>query len=138
MSDLNDVKIMGNLTRDPDLKYLATGMAVCEINVACNTSWYDFKAKEKKERVDFIEVIAFGKTAEVIGEHFKKGRKILVCGSIQQDRWEDKEGKKRSKTKVKCEEFFFCDAKYRQDHTVPAPEPLVTPDNDVQPSDAPF
>jgi single-strand DNA-binding protein len=96
----NKVILMGNLTRDPQLKYLPNQTAVVEFGIACNRKFKD------KEEVTFVDVAAFGKTAEVINEHFRKGKPILVDGRLKYDTWE-KDGQKRSKLSVVADSFSF-------------------------------
>lgn len=107
MSSFNRVILMGNLTREPELRYTPKGMAVCQITLAVNRSWTD-EAGIKKEEVSFLDCDAFGKTAETIGQHIGKGGCILVDGRLKQDTWDDKAtGQKRSKLKVVVESFRF-------------------------------
>lgn len=114
--NINTVILGGNLTADPDLKYLPSGSAACEFTVAINEVWYN-DAKEKQEKAHFIRCYCFGKTAENIAKYFAKGQRIVVEGSLAQDSWEDKEtGKKREKTRVKVSDFHFVDsAKKREE-----------------------
>lgn len=91
---------MGNLTRDPETKYLPSGTAVCEVGLAVNEVWKD-KQGDKQEKTLFADVTFFGRSAEVCGEHLRKGSLIHVEGKLQLDVWEDKtSGQKRSKLKV--------------------------------------
>ncbi len=106
MANLNKVMLMGNLTRDPVLKYLPSGTAVCEIGLASNRIWYDQQTKEKKEEVTYIDCSAFGRQAENISKFFKKGRPIFVEGRLHYRAWE-KDGVKRNKLDVVIEAFEF-------------------------------
>lgn len=97
MPALNQVTLMGNLTRDIEVKYLQSGTAVCDLGLAINE-----RVKKGDEWVDattFVDVTFFGRTAEVAGEYLSKGSPILVCGKLRLETWE-KEGQKRSKLKV--------------------------------------
>lgn len=106
-ASVNKVMLMGNLTRDPELKYLPSGSAVADLNVAVNRSWKD-KDGKKQDEVSFIEVVSFGRTAELCAQYLKKGRQVFIEGRLKQDRWEDKEsGAKRSKTRVVAESVQF-------------------------------
>jgi single-strand DNA-binding protein len=101
MASFNKVILVGNLTRDPEVRYTAGGTAVCDISLAVNAQWTDKRTNERKEEVSFIDVTLWGRTAEIAGEYLAKGRPVLVEGRLQQDRWDDKEtGQKRSKLKV--------------------------------------
>jgi single-strand DNA-binding protein len=106
---INQVCISGNLTADPELKYLATGNAVVNFTVAINSKYQ--KDGQWVEEVDFILVTAFGKVAENCGEFLNKGSKVTVSGKLKQDRWEDDNGKKQSKTKVVAALVEFMDSK---------------------------
>lgn len=123
MVSINSVTVGGNLTRDPELKFLPSGVAVCNFNVAVNEKYTDAQG-QKKESVCFVEVVAWKKTAELAAEYLKKGSPVVVEGKLSQDTWEDKEtGKKRSKTKVTASKVHFVGSKGDK-----APEPLVVPD----------
>jgi single-strand DNA-binding protein len=101
----------GNLTRDPELRYTPKGTAICKISVAINRTLKS-ESGEKKEEVTFIDVDAFGKTAENIGQYFRKGQPILIEGRLKMDSWEDKQsGQKRSKLGVALESFQFVGSK---------------------------
>ena len=101
MASFNKVILVGNLTRDPEVRYTTGGTAVCDISLAVNAQWTDKRTNERKEEVSFIDVTLWGRTAEIAGEYLAKGRPVLIEGRLQQDRWDDKEtGQKRSKLKV--------------------------------------
>ena len=101
MASFNKVILMGNLTRDPEVRYTTGGSAVCDITLAVNYQWTDKRSNERKEEVSFIDVTLWGRTAEIAGEYLAKGRPVLIEGRLQQDKWDDKEtGQKRSKLKV--------------------------------------
>lgn len=98
--DLNQVIIAGRLTRDPELKYISSGRAVCTISIA-NTQYYKDKQGERKENTTFVEVTLWDKAAEYIGENLQKGRPVLIEGRLKSDSWEDKQtGQKRSKIAI--------------------------------------
>jgi len=110
MASFNKVILVGNLTRDPELRYTPKGTAVAKIGLAVNRSWTT-ETGEKKEEVSFIDVDAFGRQAEVIGQYMKKGRPLLVEGRLKLDQWEDKNThQKQSKLKVVLEGFTFLDS----------------------------
>lgn len=111
MASFNKVILAGNLTRDPELRYTPKGTAVAKIGLALNRSWRDQATGEMKEEVTFVDVDAFGKQAETIGQYLKKGRPLLVEGRLRLDTWEDKQsGQKRSKLGVILESFSFLDS----------------------------
>lgn len=104
MSSFNKVILMGNLTRDPQVRYTPSGTAVTELGLAVNRSWYDKQSNSRKEDTTFVDVTVWGRTAEVAGEYLSKGRPVLIEGRLQLDQWQDKEsGQNRSKLKVVCE-----------------------------------
>src|SRR5581483_10618758 len=97
MANLNKVFLMGNLTRDPQLKYLPSQMSVVEFGIACNRR-FKTAAGEDREDTTFVEVSAFGKTGELINQYFQKGKPIFIEGRLKYDQWDDKNGGgKRSK-----------------------------------------
>lgn len=101
MASFNKVILVGNLTRDPQVRYTPGGSAVAEIGLAVNRSWFDKTSNSRKEETTFIDVTLWGRTAEVASEYLTKGRSVLVEGRLQLDQWDDKEsGQKRSKLKV--------------------------------------
>lgn len=104
MSSFNKVILMGNLTRDPQVRYTPSGSAVTELGIAVNRTWFDKQTNSKKEDTTFVDVTVWGRTAEVAGEYLSKGRPVLIEGRLQLDQWQDKEsGQNRSKLKVVCE-----------------------------------
>lgn len=106
MASFNRVILMGNLTRDPQVRYTPGGTAVAEIGLAVNRQWFDKQTNTRKEDVTFVDVTLWGRTAEIAGEYLGKGRQVLIEGRLQTDSWDDKEtGQKRSKLKVVCEQM---------------------------------
>ena len=123
MASFNKVILAGNLTRDPELRYTPKGTAVARIGIACNRKWRS-ETGELKEEVTFVDVDAFGKTAETIGQYLKKGRPILIEGRLRYDSWEDKQTKqKKSKLGVVLENFQFLDSGSRGDSSAAEPPP---------------
>ncbi|MEO6741648.1 MAG: single-stranded DNA-binding protein [Chthoniobacteraceae bacterium] len=160
MPNLNKVMLMGNLTRDPEIKYTPKGTAIANFGIAVNRT-YTPEGGEKREEVTFIDLEAFGRTAEVIGEYFKKGRPIFIEGRLKLDQWDDKtSGKKMSKLRVVVDSFEFLGSREGGSggeegggsHSAPArssappqrrapsspPRPPADPDLDVQADDVPF
>jgi single-strand DNA-binding protein len=107
MASFNKVFLMGNLTRDPQLKYLPNQTAVVEFGIACNRRWKGPNGEDREE-VTFVDCASFGKQAEVINQYFQKGKPIFIEGRLKFDSWEDKQGGgKRSKLSVVIEAFQF-------------------------------
>ena len=107
MANFNKVMLMGNLTRDPQLKYLPNQTAVVEFGLATNRR-FKLASGEDREEVCFVDCAAFGRTAEVINQYCQKGKPIFVEGRLKYDSWEDKQGGgKRHKLSVVVENFQF-------------------------------
>jgi single-strand DNA-binding protein len=110
MANFNKVLLMGNLTRDPEVRYTPKGTAIANIGLAVNRQWTT-ETGEKKEEVTFVDVEVWGRQAETIGQYMVKGRPLFVEGRLKLDQWDDKEsGQKRSKLKIVCENFQFLGA----------------------------
>ena len=106
MASFNQVILLGNLTRDPQVRFTPGGTAVAELGMAVNRKWFDKQSNQKKEETTFIDITLWGKTAEIAGEYLAKGRQVHICGRLQLDQWEDKtSGEKRSKLKVVGEQL---------------------------------
>lgn len=107
MASFNQVILMGNLTRDPQLKYLPSQTPVAEFGLACNRK-FKSQSGEDREEVLFVDCAAFGKTGELINQYFTKGKPIFIQGRLKYDSWEDKQGGgKRSKLSVVVDNFQF-------------------------------
>jgi single-strand DNA-binding protein len=101
MASFNKVILLGNLTRDPQVRYTPSGTAVAELGLAVNRTWFDKQSNSRKEETTFVDVTVWARTAEVAGEYLSKGRPVLIEGRLQLDQWDDREtGQKRSKLKV--------------------------------------
>jgi len=121
MASFNKVILVGNLTRDPELRYTPKGLAIAKIGLAVNRVWKS-ETGESKEEVTFVDIDAFGKQAETIGQYLKKGRPILVEGRLRLDQWDDKQtGQKRSRLGVVMENFQFLDSGNRGESGAEAP-----------------
>ncbi len=142
MSSFNKVILMGNLTRDPTLSNLPSGTAVCEFGMAINETWRDKDTKEKRERVCFVELRAFGGTADTINQYMSKGKPILVEGKLRFDQWEAKDGGgKRSKLYVVVDGFRFVGSKDDNEASSVGAEPKQDSPQDggiLSDSDIPF
>ncbi len=110
MANFNKVFLMGNLTRDVELKSIAGGQSVARIGMAINRS-YTLQSGEKREDVTYVDCEAWGKQAEIMAKYLAKGRPVFIEGRLKLDMWEDKEGKKQSKMRVVVEGFQFIDSK---------------------------
>ena len=104
----NKVILLGNLTRDPEVKYTPSNLAICKLGLAVNRR-YTTADGQKHEEVTFVDCDAFGKTAETISKYLKKGRPVFIEGRLKLDQWE-KDGQKFSKLKVVVDTFQFVDS----------------------------
>jgi single-strand DNA-binding protein len=115
MASFNKVILMGNLTRDPELRYTPKGTAVARIGLAVNRTWRT-ETGEQREEVTFVDVDAFGRQAETIAQYLKKGNPLLVEGRLQLHTWEDKQtNQKQSKLRVTLESFRFVGSAQNRD-----------------------
>ncbi|EKE05127.1 MAG: hypothetical protein ACD_19C00426G0149 [uncultured bacterium] len=134
MKSLNKVQLIGNLTRDPELKYTATSMAVCTFTIATNRSWTTSDTGEKKDEVDFTRIVAWSKLAEICGQLLKKGRKVYVEGRLSNRSYEDKEGVTKYISEVVINDMILLDSKPQgesvssthDEFNVPDEEPVVS------------
>ena len=100
MASFNKVILLGNLTRDPEVRYTPKGSAVCDLGLAVNRQ-FTLDSGEKREEVTFVDVVLWARLAEIAGEYLKKGRPVFIEGRLQLDTWDDKQsGQKRSKLRV--------------------------------------
>ena len=118
MASFNNVILVGNLTRDPEIRFTTSGVAVASFGLAVNNRYK--KDGNVVDEVSFFDIEAWQKTAELCGEYLKKGRSVLIQGRLKQDRWEDDHGAKRSKVKIVAVAVQFLGAK-EKDEAADAP-----------------
>ena len=106
MGSLNRVMLIGNLGRDPEVRYTGSGAAVANFTLATNEVWTN-KEGRREERTEWHRIVVFGKTAEVCREYLKKGRQVYVEGRLQTRQWEDREGNKRTTTEINAQNIVF-------------------------------
>lgn len=152
MPNLNKVMLMGNLTRDPELRYLPSNTAVVGFGMAVNRQWRSQEG-EQREETTFVDCSAFGRVAELINQYLKKGRPVYVDGRLRYEQWQDKQsGANRSKISIVVENFQFLDSRGSEagehqsketavrsgdSHTVDATQP-AEPHQAVEEEDIPF
>src|SRR6478736_2073363 len=153
MANLNRVLLIGNLTRDPEVRYTPKGTAVAEIGLAINRV-YSGEDGEKKEETTLVEVTLWARQAEVAGQYLKKGRPVFIEGRLQLDSWDDKQtGQKRSRLRVVAENLQLLGSRQESEGSSstsaprrspsasapppPRPQPR-DPDLDAEPDDIPF
>ena len=126
MANFNKVILVGNLTRDPELRYTPKGTAIAKLGVAVNRTWTT-ETGEKKEEATFVDVDVFGRTAENVAQYLRRGSPLLVEGRLRLDTWDDKQtNQKRSKLGVVAETIQFLGApRGTGDGSAPAPAPAV-------------
>jgi len=100
MASLNKVMLIGNLGRDPEIRYTQSGEPIANFSIATNEVWND-RSGQKQERTDWHRVEVFGKTAQVVRDYLTKGRSVYIEGTIRYDEWTDKDGNKRNTTKIR-------------------------------------
>ncbi len=154
---LNKVMIIGNLTRDPELKQIPSGQSVCSFGVATSRNWKDASGN-KQEATEFHNVVAWGKLAEICGQYLVKGKKVYVDGRLQTRDWEGQDGVKRYRTEIVCENMimlsggpggstgspgdFKSKASFSSPSADPGPTmqdvPSMNPDDEIKVEDIPF
>jgi single-strand DNA-binding protein len=133
MANFNKVYLMGNLTRDPEMRVTPKGTAICQFGLAVSRSWKD-ESGQVREEATFVDIEAWGKQGETISKYCTKGRPLFVEGRLRFDQWEDKtSGQKRSKLKVVLENFQFIGGR-GDGATAAAADPEAAP---AAPADAP-
>lgn len=161
MASLNKVMLIGNCTRDPEVRYTPKGTAVTDLGLAINR-YYTTDSGEKQEETTFVDVTLWGRTAEIAAEYLKKGKPVFIEGRLQLDSWDDKQtGQKRSKLKVVGDGLQLLGGRegggggggggeYSQERTEPRPPPRsaarpaprpqapTDPDLEPEPDDIPF
>ena len=137
MASFNRVMLMGNLTRNPELRYTPSGNAVVDLGLAVNES-YKNKAGESIEQTCFVDVVVWGRQAETANEYLQKGSPVFVEGRLQFDQWESQQGEKRSKLRVRAERVQFLSAggNGRTEDATPTTNP--TPEAPAGDDDIPF
>jgi single-strand DNA-binding protein len=134
--DLNRATLIGNVTRDPELRTTATGQNVCSFGVATNMQWTDAQG-QKQQRAEFHNIVAWGKLAEICHQYLNKGKKVYVEGRLQTRDWEAQDGAKRTRTEIVAENMIMLDrggapgAGPRPSSSSPAPEPTTVAEPQV-------
>lgn len=106
MSSLNQCNFIGNLGKDPEIRYTPEGSAVTSFSIACSESWKDKKTGQKVDKTEWVNVVAFGKLAEIMAEYLKKGSKVFVSGKFQTDKYE-KDGVTKYSTKINARDMVM-------------------------------
>ncbi len=136
MASLNRVFLMGNLTRDPEVRYTPKGTAVADISMAINMT-YRTQDGSDREEVVYVDVVTWGRQAETCGQYLSKGSPVFVEGRLQLDQWEDKDGQKRSRLRVRAERVQFLGRGKASEGKGPATESQSTAQRGPAPAPAP-
>ena len=110
MKSLNEVRLIGRLGKDPEIRYMSNGDAVTNISIATSEEWKD-KSGTKQEKTEWHNCVFFGKLAEIAGKYLKKKSKVYIEGSLQTRKWQDKQGNDRYNTDIKVSELIMLDSK---------------------------
>ena len=130
----NRAIIIGNITKDPELKALPSGGSVCNFSIATNRTWTDKASGKKQEAVEFHNVVVFGRMADNVAQYMRKGSQLLVEGRIQTRSWEGKDGKKNYRTEIVAESIQF-GAKPRDEGRPSSP---LNEEQEIDIADIPF
>jgi single-strand DNA-binding protein len=151
MRDLNKVMLIGNLTRDPELRSTNSGQTVASFAVATNRSWNDAQGV-RQDAVEYIDIVAWGKLAEIVGQIYRKGRRTYIEGRLQTRNWEAQDGTKRYKTEVIASDLILLDkapagevaplengaTTTHEQPAVATADPLATAADEINIEDIPF
>ncbi len=149
---VNKVILVGNLGNDPDMKYTASGAAICNITLATSESWNDKQTGEKQEKTEWHRVVFFRRLAEVAGEYLRKGSQVYIEGKLQTRKWQDQNGQDRYTTEIVANEMQMLGSRaadsgdrppggsggFRKKPAAEQSQPQTFPDNDFTDDDIPF
>jgi single-strand DNA-binding protein len=143
MAGVNKVILVGNLGRDPEVRYTGSGTAVANFTMATTERWSDPSSGERKEKTEWHRIVVWGKQAEIAGEFLRKGRQVYVEGSLQTREWTDREGNKRQTTEVRAQRFQMLGNRGDFDQAQQEPAPtgagaVAEPDRGFEDDDIPF
>jgi single-strand DNA-binding protein len=145
MASVNKVILVGNLGRDPEVRYTATGTAVANFTMATTDRWQDQGSGERKERTEWHRIVVWGKQAEIVNEYLRKGRQVYVEGSLQTREWTDRDGNKRYTTEVRAQRVQMLGRRDERDEAAAGtpseaagPGPDTAPEGGYDEDDIPF
>ena len=140
-SGINKVILVGNLGKDPDMRYTAGGDAVANLSIATSESWNDNQTGEKREKTEWHRVVFFRRIAEVCGEYLKKGSSVYIEGSLRTRDWEDDQGNKRYTTEIIGREMQMLGGRRSEDNMDQSPQmnsPSAQPEEGLIDDEIPF
>ena len=126
MASFNHVTLIGNMTRDIELRNTGAGAIVGNFGLAINNNWFDKKTNQKKTETTFIDCQAWSRSAEIIDQFAKKGSPLMIAGRLKTESWEDKEGQRRTKLVVVVENVQLLGSRISNDAPAAAPDPAMT------------
>ena len=133
MASVNRVHILGNVGRDPEVRYTPSGTAVCSLSVATSRSWKNKDSGEKQEETEWHRIAFYDRLAEIAGEYLRKGSSVYVEGRLKTRKWQDKDGKDQYTTEVIAEQMQLLGGREQQEERQPAPKqqqkPAAKPSN---------
>ncbi len=125
MAGVNKVILVGNLGRDPEVRYTGDGKPVANFTMATTERWSDPSSGERKEKTEWHRIVVWGKQAEIAGEFLRKGRQVYVEGSLQTREWTDRDGNKRQTTEVRAQRFQMLGRRAEEDDAAASPKPTA-------------
>lgn len=135
--NLNKAIVVGNITKDPELKSMPSGGSVCNFSVATNRVWNDKQSGQKQTAVEFHNIVVFGKMADTVAQYMRKGSEILIEGRLQTRSWEAQDGSKRYRTEIVAESVQFGSKPKSQPEDDPY-GPLPEDEREINVEDIPF
>lgn len=132
MASVNKVILIGNLGKDPELKFLPSGQPVANFSIATSEKWKDKSTGETKEQTEWHNIIMFGKLAEIAGQYLKKGSSVFVEGRLQTRKWQDKNGQDRYTTEIIANEMKMLGGRGDQSGSQPAQQPRSQSNQDAR------
>lgn len=140
--NLNKVQIIGNLTRDPELRTTTTGTNVTSFSVATSRRWKDKQSGEPREQTEFHNVVAWGRLSEIVSQYLHKGSKVYIEGRLQTRSWEDQTGTKKYRTEIIAENLIMLDSRGSTASKAPEEKPAAasapTEEEEINVEDIPF
>ena len=125
MAGVNKVILVGNLGRDPEVRYTSDGKPVANFTMATTERWSDPASGERKEKTEWHRIVVWGKQAEIAGEYLRKGRQVYVEGSLQTREWTDRDGNKRQTTEVRAQRFQMLGRRAEEEGAPASPKPTA-------------
>jgi single-strand DNA-binding protein len=138
MASVNKWIGIGNLGKEPEIRYAASGEAICNFSIACTETWKDKATGEKKELTEWVRISFFGKLAEIAGQYLKKGSQVYIEGSIRTRKWTDKEGQERYTTEIRGDQMVMLGGKGTSEGSLAPSKNQPNPSSDDLESDIPF